>query len=349
MDTKSISALLSVDALSHQASSAFTLSDMIAVLAGGVGAARFLRGLVCAVNPSEITVLINTGDDTVLNGLHISPDIDTVTYTLAEAIDPQRGWGLRDETWVAMQALQKYVKVRPAGSVAAPDWFNLGDNDLATHFYRTSRLNEGATLSEATIEIACAWGLSVRLVPMSNDKVSTRVTLAQDCAAGQRGASISFQEYFVKYHHNIPVSKIDFVGASSAAPLGLGELRDAETVVIAPSNPLVSIGPIRALHGVNEILASRRESVVAISPIVAGAALKGPADRMMRELGLEATVAGVARLYAPICGTLVIDTADENFVGLVKAEGMRCVVTDTIMSTPEITTELARTTIRAWQ
>jgi LPPG:FO 2-phospho-L-lactate transferase len=322
---------------------------MIAVLAGGVGAARFLRGLVRAVNPSEVTVLINTGDDAVLNGLHISPDIDTVIYTLADAIDTQRGWGLRDETWVAMQALQKYVKVRPAGSVAAPDWFNLGDNDLATHFYRTSRLDEGATLSEVTIEIACAWGLSVRLVPMSNDTVSTRVTLAQDCAAGQRGASISFQEYFVKYQHDVPVSKIDFIGASTAAPLGLGELRDAETVVIAPSNPLVSIGPIRALHGVNEILAERRESVVAISPIVAGAALKGPADRLMRELGLEATVVGVARLYAPICGTLVIDTADENLAGLVEAEGMRCVVTETIMSTPEITNELARTTIQAWR
>ena len=335
--------------MSRQASSAFTLSDMIAVLAGGVGAARFLRGLVRVVNPSEITALINTGDDAVLNGLHVSPDIDTVTYTLAEAIDPQRGWGLRDETWVAMRALQKYVKVRPAGSIAAPDWFNLGDNDLATHFYRTSRLDEGATLSEVTIEIACAWGLSVRLAPMSNDTVSTRVTLAQDCAAGLRGSSISFQEYFVKYHHDIPVSEINFVGASTAAPLGLDELREAETVVIAPSNPLVSIGPIRALRGVNEILASRRESVVAISPIVAGAALKGPADRLMRELGLEATVAGVARLYAPICATLVIDVADEDLAGLVEAEGMRCVVTDTIMSTPEITTALARTTIRAWR
>lgn len=320
---------------------------MITVLAGGVGAARFLRGLVRIVKPSEITALINTGDDTVLNGLHISPDIDTVTYTLAEAIDPTRGWGLRDETWVAMHALKKYVKVRPSGSAAAPDWFNLGDNDLATHFYRTSRLQEGATLSEVTAEIARAWGLELQLLPMSNDTVSTRVTLAQDCAAGPGGSSISFQEYFVKYQHGVAVSKIDFVGAASAQPLGGAELRDAQAIVIAPSNPLVSIGPIRALRGVDDVLAKRRESVVAISPIVAGAALKGPADRMMSELGLEATVVGVARLYAPICGTLVIDAADEKMASLVEAEGMRCIVADTIMSTPEITAELARICIGA--
>jgi LPPG:FO 2-phospho-L-lactate transferase len=320
---------------------------MIAVLAGGVGAARFLRGLIDAIAANNVTAIVNTGDDTVLHGLHISPDIDTVTYTLANAIDPERGWGLRDETWAAMSAVKRYATVRPANSIAAPDWFNLGDHDLATHFYRTARLSEGATLSEVTAEISTAWDVEVRIVPMSNDTVSTRVTLAEDCDAGVAGSTISFQEYFVKYHHSIAVSKVAFVGANSARPLGLGELRDSDMIVIAPSNPIVSIGPIRALVGVDEILAQRRESVVAISPIVAGVALKGPADRMMVELGHQATVVGVAAMYAPICGTLIIDTADAHLASAVEAQGMRCVVTNTVMSTSAVAEQLARTTLGA--
>lgn len=329
--------------------SRYSLYDnaMIMVLAGGVGAARFLRGLIDVTAPSNVTVLINTGDDTVLHGLHISPDIDTVTYTLANAIDPGRGWGLSDESWVVMSALQRYVAVRPTNSSAAPDWFNLGDNDLATHFYRTARLCEGATLSEATAEISSAWGVTVRLIPMSNDIVSTRITLADDCEAGIAGSTISFQEYFVKYRHSVAISRVDFVGADRAIPISLGELRDAETIIIAPSNPIVSIGPIRALDGVDDILAQRRESVVAISPIVAGAALKGPADRMMTELGHQATVVGVAKIYAPICGTLVIDSSDAHLASAVEAQGMRCVVTNTVMSTPEIAGQLARVTLGA--
>lgn len=320
---------------------------MIAVLAGGVGAARFLRGLIDAIAPSEVTAIVNTGDDTVLHGLYISPDIDTVTYTLANAIDPQRGWGLRGETWSAMSAVERYTTVRPSGSIAAPDWFNLGDHDLATHFYRTARLSEGATLSEVTAEIATAWDVEVRIMPMSNDPVFTRLTLAEDCDAGVVGSTISFQEYFVKYRHAVAISKVDFVGADRARPLGLSELLDSEMIVIAPSNPIVSIGPIRALDGVNDILAQRRESVVAISPIIAGAALKGPADRMMTELGHQATVIGVAKMYAPICGTLVIDAADEHLANEVEAQGMRCVVTTTVMSTAEIAQQLARTTLGA--
>lgn len=320
---------------------------MITVLAGGVGAARFLRGLIDAIAASEVTAIVNTGDDTILHGLHISPDIDTVTYTLANAIDPQRGWGLRGETWSAMSAVERYTTVRPSGSIAAPDWFNLGDHDLATHFYRTARLSEGATLSEVTAEIATAWDVEVRIMPMSNDPVFTRLTLAEDCDAGVVGSTISFQEYFVKYRHSVAISKVDFVGADRARPLGLSELLDSEIIVIAPSNPIVSIGPIRALDGVNDILTQRRESVVAISPIIAGAALKGPADRMMAELGHQATVVGVAKMYAPICGTLVIDAADEHLTNEVEAQGMRCVVTTTVMSTAEIAQQLARTTLGA--
>ena len=320
---------------------------MICVLAGGVGAARFLRGLVQVVPAHDITAIVNTGDDTVLHGLSISPDLDTVTYTLASAIDPVRGWGLENESWTAMSALARFVDVRPQDSSAAPTWFNLGDKDLATHFYRTARLQEGATLAQVTTEISQSFGVDVHLVPMSNDRVSTFVTLANNCAAGPSGTEITFQEYFVKHQHSVAVSAVRFAGASTASALGLDTLISAQTVVIAPSNPLVSIAPLRALHGVDAALTKRRESVVAISPIIAGAALKGPADRLMTELGHESSVVGVAKLYAPICGTLVIDSADAHLASKVEAEGMRCVVVDTVMSTPEKSKHLARTTLES--
>ena len=320
---------------------------MICVLAGGVGAARFLRGLVQVVSARDITAIVNTGDDTVLHGLSISPDLDTVTYTLANAIDPVRGWGLENESWTAMSALARFVDVRPQDSSAAPTWFNLGDKDLATHFYRTARLQEGATLAQVTTEISQSFGVDVNLVPMSNDRVSTFVTLAGDCVAGPQGTEITFQEYFVKHQHSVAVSSVRFDGASNASALGLDTLTSAQTVVIAPSNPLVSIAPLRALHGVDAALTKRRESVVAISPIIAGAALKGPADRLMKELGHESSVVGVAKLYAPICGTLIIDTADAHLASKVEAEGMRCVIVDTVMSTPEKSQHLARTTLES--
>ena len=320
---------------------------MIAVLAGGVGAARFLRGLMLEVEHHRITSLVNTGDDTVLHGLHISPDLDTVTYTLAGAIDPERGWGLEHETWTAMGALTKYAANRPSNSQAAPTWFNLGDKDLATHFYRTARLAEGATLAQVTTEIAQAWGLDIQLIPMTNDNVQTVITLAENCEAGNAGSEISFQEYFVKHHHSVAASAVKFVGSTEAQPNGLDVLTSAESILIAPSNPLVSIAPIRSLAGVDEILAKRRDSICAISPIVNGAALKGPADRLMTELGHESTVVGVAKIYAPICGTLIIDNADAHLASAVEAQGMRCIVTDTIMKTPQVSAALARTALEA--
>jgi LPPG:FO 2-phospho-L-lactate transferase len=315
---------------------------VIAVLCGGVGAARFLTALAQVIDPSGTVGIVNTGDDTVLNGLAISPDLDTVTYTLADAIDRDRGWGLADETWRAMEALRRYESVRPLGSAAAPTWFNLGDRDLATHFYRTARLDEGATLAEVTAEICAAWGVGQRLVPMSNQRVSTVVTLAD-------GRQVSFQEYFVELRHGVPVKDVRFDGADRAelTPGLERELTDAECVLIAPSNPLVSIGPIRALGGVDPILAARRSSVAAISPIVGGEALKGPADRMLRELGHEPTVVGVARLYAPIAGTLVIDPVDAHLADAVEAEGVRAVITPSVMSSAEIGAELARVSLRA--
>ena len=324
-----------------------TITDVIAVLAGGVGAARFLRGLMLEVEPQHITSIVNTGDDTVLHGLHISPDLDTVTYTLAGAIDTERGWGLENETWTAMGALSRYATNRPPDSLAAPTWFNLGDKDLATHFYRTARLTEGATLSQVTKEVSQAWELDLQLVPMTDDSVRTMITLAEDCAAGSAGSEISFQEYFVKHRHSVAVSAITFVGSQTAKPNGLDLLASADSILIAPSNPLVSIAPIRSLAGVDEALVSRRDSVCAISPIVNGAALKGPADRLMTELGHESSVVGVAKIYAPICGTLIIDNADAHLASAVEAQGMRCVVTETIMKSPQVSAALARTALEA--
>lgn len=315
----------------------------IGVVCGGVGAARFLRALA-GIWPTEHTIgVVNTGDDTVMHGLSISPDLDTITYTLAGAIDPERGWGLRDESWRAMEALGRFVPVRPTGSSAAPNWFNLGDQDLATHFYRTARLAEGATLTEVTDEIRRAFGLPQRLVPMSDQRVTTMVTLPEE------GIEVPFQEYFVQRRHGVPVSAVRFDGADAAVltDAARAAFTDSDAVVVAPSNPLVSIGPIRALPEVDALLSARRDTVVAVSPIIGGAALKGPADRMLTELGHEASVVGVARLYAPIASTLVIDPVDAGLAAAVEAEGMRVVITPSIMSTPEISNELARRTLAA--
>lgn len=316
---------------------------MIVVLAGGVGAARFLRGLIRVVDPTRITVVVNTGDDTVMHGLHISPDLDTVTYTLAEAIDPERGWGLRDESWRVMESLRRYETVRPDGSEAAGTWFNLGDRDLATHLYRTARLREGATLSAVTAEITAAWGLPVRVLPMCDEPVATMVDVMMHATA----VTVPFQDYFVRQRHSVPVSGVTFIGSERATPTFLDLLDRAEAVIVAPSNPIVSLGPIRALPGVDDALRRNRRRTVAISPIVAGAALKGPADRMLRELGHEATVVGVARLYAEIASTLVIDESDSALLGAVTDVGMDCLATPTIMSDVETATRLAATVLDA--
>ena len=303
---------------------------MITALAGGVGAARFLTGLLAVVDPSQVTAVVNTGDDTELHGLWICPDLDTVTYTLAGAINPETGWGLSGETWSAMTALARYTPHAPDGSTAGATWFGLGDRDLATHLYRTRRLDEGAPLSVVTAEITAAWGLDLRVLPMSDERVQTMVTVRVD----GRLEEIGFQDYFVGRRHQVDVASLRFAGSAAASP-GPGVLdaiADAETVIVCPSNPLVSIAPIRAVPGVEGALAARRERVVAVSPIVAGAALKGPADRMLTELGHEASVVGVARLYAPIAATLVIDEADAALAGAVEATGMRCLVAPTIMT-----------------
>lgn len=313
---------------------------MITVISGGVGAARLLRGASRVIAHDELVAIVNTGDDTVMHGLAISPDLDTVTYTVSDAIDPERGWGLARETWTTMEALERFGSVRPAMSRAGESWFGLGDRDLATHFYRTSRLAEGATLADVTAEITRAFGVRFRVLPMSNERVATIVTLAD-------GTDVAFQEYFVKLRHSVAVSAVRFEGAKDAKLLGNDELRNSAAVIIAPSNPIVSIGPMRALQGFDESLSARRDTVVAISPIVAGAALKGPADRMMTELGHEASVVGVARLYSAIAGTLVIDAADAALADQVEALGMRCVIAETVMRTPDVAAALTRTCLSA--
>jgi LPPG:FO 2-phospho-L-lactate transferase len=314
---------------------------VITVLCGGVGAARFLAGLVQVAAPSDITAVVNTGDDTVLHGLAISPDLDTVTYTLAGAIDPERGWGLGGETWAAMGALERYGAVKPPTSSAAGTWFSLGDRDLATHLYRTHRLAEGATLSTVTAEIGRAWGLGVRLVPMTDDAVRTMVDVAGE-------GEIGFQEYFVGRRHSVAITGVRFAGIDTArpAPGVLEALETAEVIVVAPSNPVVSIGPLLAVAGVRERLVARRADVVAVSPIIGGRALKGPADRMLGELGVPVSAAGVASWYRDVAGTLVIDTEDQALAEEVEEQGLRCLVTDTIMSTPDVAAALARLVVR---
>lgn len=305
---------------------------MTCVLAGGVGAARFLAGLVRVVPPEQVTAVVNVADDLVLHGLHISPDLDTVTYTLADAIDPERGWGLAGETWNAMEALDRY---------GGETWFSLGDRDLATHLYRTHRLAQGATLGDVVTEVSDAWHLGVRLLPATEDLLRTMITLAP--REGAEAAEVSFQEWFVGHRHAPAVESVRFEGAEAArpAPGVLAAIDRSPQVVIAPSNPIVSIDPVLAVGGVREAVAARREDVVAVSPIVAGRALKGPADRLLGDLGHDVSVVGVARLYAEVAATLVVDEADAALADEVEAQGVRCVVAPTVMHSPDAAAALA--------
>ena len=309
-------------------------APLVAALCGGVGAARFLRGLVEVVDPRRVVAVVNTGDDAVLHGLHVSPDLDTVVYTLAGAISQERGWGLESETWAAMGALARYP--------SRFSWFRLGDRDLATHLFRTQRLGDGASLSTVTAEIARAWGVEACLLPVTDEQVETMMDVKDE-------GEIAFQEYFVRRRHSVAVRGVRFAGAENAAPAPgvLDAVRTADVVVICPSNPIVSIGPVLAVRGVRDAVVARRQRVVAVSPIVAGAALKGPADRLLAELGHEVSVVGVARLYAPLAATLVIDEADAALAPAVEAEGMRCVITPTVMTGPAEAAALAGAVMEA--
>ena len=311
-----------------------------------------LRGLAAVVGQAAITAVVNTGDDLVLHGLYVSPDIDTVTYTLAGASNDGTGWGLAGESWTVMEALEPFDKASGPGA-ANLTWFNLGDRDLATHLFRTGRLAAGATLSQVTAEVAHRFGVQARLLPMTDSPVETRVTVeAGDHVrplgglgarskpsvepAGSAVVEIGFQEFFVGLHHGVDVIGVRFDGIELAqpAPGVIEAVEGAEIVVICPSNPIVSIGPVMAVPGIADAVAARREDAVAVSPIIAGRALKGPADRMLANLGHEVSVVGVARLWAPLAATLVVDEADSDLAAEVEAEGMRCIVAPAIMSGP---------------
>lgn len=286
-----------------------------------------LRGLVLQAGGDNVTAVVNVGDDFSLGGLSISPDLDTVCYTLAGLADEERGWGLSGEHWEVMAALER---------LGGPTWFRLGDHDLATHLFRTDRLGSGAPLSVVTRELADALGVPAEVLPVTDDRLRTVVELAD-------GRSVGFQEYFVRLHHSVPVRSIRFEGAEAArpAPGVLERIRSADAVVICPSNPLLSIAPILAVPGLEAALRARRADVVAVSPIVAGRALKGPADRLLVELGHPHGVVGVARLWAPVASTLVLDRTDAHLAQAVATEGMEPVVTDTVMASPERAAALA--------
>lgn len=301
---------------------------MVTVLCGGVGAARFLSGLVSVVPPGDVTAVVNVGDDVELHGLHVSPDLDTVIYTLAGVHNEATGWGLVDESWRVMDEL---------GALGGDDWFRLGDRDLATHLVRTGALRAGASLSEVTGRLAVARGVTVRVLPVTDDPLRTIVTTTS-------GEDLSFQEYFVARRHDVAVASIRFEGApaSRPAPRVIESLRDATSIVLAPSNPFLSIDPILAVPGVRDALAARRDHAVAISPIVAGAALKGPADRLLGELGHDRSALGVARHYAGLVAAFVLDERDAALRDDVAALGLRVVVTDTVMASPERAASLAK-------
>jgi len=305
---------------------------MIAALAGGVGAARFLRGLVRAVPAEDVVVIGNTGDDEIFHGLHVSPDLDTVTYTLAGAVG-SAGWGLADDTFRTLEAYARYGE---------PTWFQLGDADLATHLYRTSRLREGATLTEVTAEITLAWDVKAKLLPMSDDRVATMIDVA--APDGGAPAAMAMQEWFVRERAQPPVAGVRFEGAAEArpGPAVLDALAEADAVLLCPSNPVISIGPILALPGVREVLRSRRGSVVGVSPIIRGATVKGPADRLMAAAGIEVSCAGVASIYTDICATLLVDESDADRVPDVEGYGVKAAVAPILMRDADGAAALAR-------
>ena len=305
----------------------------ITTLAGGVGAAKFLRGLARVAGQQRLCAIVNTGDDEQFYGLHVSPDLDTVVYTLGGVVNPATGWGLAGESFNALGALERFY---------GRAWFNLGDRDLATHLFRSERMRAGWPLSRITAEIARRLGVRARVMPMSNERVRTFVKL--------RGrAAIPFQEYFVRRRFRGVVERIELRGAARARPLGaaLMAIRRSRALIIAPSNPFVSIGPILALRGMRAAMRRARARVAAISPIVGGKAIKGPADRMLRYLGHQPSALGVARLYRDICATFVLDNADRRMADEVERLGMRPVVTDTVMADERRAARLADVVLRA--
>lgn len=308
--------------------------DVVA-LAGGVGAGKFLRGLVRVVPPTGVTVVVNTADDIRMHGLHVSPDLDSVTYWLADVADRERGWGRRGETFRAIEELGAFD----------PDaaWFKLGDLDLATHLFRSRLIDDGATLSQATARVAARFGLAARLLPMSDDPVTTRVRAV--CLGEE--VDLHFQEYWVKRGAQDEVKEVRYEGAETAGPAPgvLEAVAGADAILICPSNPVASIWPILAVPGIREAVGARREQVVGVSPIVGGAPLAGMADRLMPVAGLEVSAVGAARAYEGLLAGWVIDDVDRSLAPRVQELGIRVAVTDTIMESDEKAAALAATAL----
>jgi LPPG:FO 2-phospho-L-lactate transferase len=299
----------------------------ITALAGGVGASKLLLGLYEETDPTFLTVIVNTGDDIVLHGLRISPDLDIVTYTLAGVVDQKKGWGLRAETFHALKHLAAF---------GCPNWFNLGDRDLATHIHRTALLADGKTLSQAADSIRIALGVKSRILPMSDSPIPTII----DSNEGP----LHFQEYLVKRRTEPVVKGIRFAGVESAqpAPGVLEAIREADRILVCPSNPLISIGPILAVPQIRDQLRTNKEKVFAVCPIVGGKSLKGPSDKMLAQLGHDSTALGVAKLYADFTGTFVIDPADKSQSTAIASLGMKVAVLSTVMKNLSQKRKLAR-------
>ena len=304
---------------------------MIVVLAGGVGAARFLQGLVQVVPQQRLTVIVNTGDDRDFYGLHVSPDLDIVMYTLAGIVDEKNGWGIRDDTYHTMQQLTRYGN---------EDWFLLGDRDLATHIHRTNLLRQGKTLSEVIEGLRKNLSLELRILPMSDQPIATHIQTPVGL--------MHFQEYMVKRHCTDEVQDVVFVGASAArpAPGVLDAIKDAEAILIAPSNPIVSIGSILAVPGIHDALHETSGMVVAVSPIVGGAPIKGPADKLMRGLGMDVSAVGVACCYRDFLDVMVIDEQDAQLISKIEDLGIPTVTTNTIMRDNAAKVALAKSVLQ---
>jgi len=304
----------------------------VVALAGGVGAARFLEGLVQVVEPARVTAVVNTGDDAEFYGLFVSPDVDIVLYTMAGLVDPDQGWGVRGDSFYALEMLGRYGQ---------ETWFRLGDRDLATHIYRTHLSRQGATPSEVAETLRRHLGVEVSILPMSDQPVRTQVRT--------HDGWLAFQDYFVKRQAADDVLDIRFAGIEAAqpGPAVVDAIERADIVVVCPSNPLVSIGTILAVPGIRQALCQRTLPVVAVSPIVGGATIKGPADRMMRGLGMEVSAVGIAEAYRDFLDVLVLDEQDRGLRGRVQELGVRVVVADTIMRDAATKAQLAGVTLHA--
>jgi len=304
----------------------------VTALAGGTGAAKLLRGLAACLSPGELTIIGNTGDDTEVWGLHVSPDLDTVTYALGGVLDVARGWGRADETFRCREVM---------ATLGAPAWFSLGDRDLAVHLTRTAALRAGESLSAITARLTAAFGVASRVLPMSDQPVRTRVVTTE----GPR----LFQEYFVRDRAMADVVRVEYDGAPAARPApGVRDAIDgADLVVVCPSNPVTSVGPILAVPGIGEALASTRAPVVGVSPIIGGAPVSGPAGRLMQACGLEVSPLGVAAAYAPWLRALLIDEQDRALGDALARRGVRAVVTDVMMPDHAREQALARRVLEA--